>query len=289
MPFLDSYDNVCETTFKVLRENRIILIFPLLVLLLSAVTFIIFISPALLAHPTYFTSIYNFESDFIQLCREYWPTKYSSLQEKIIFWSYCFAFYFCNFTIVVFFNSCIISYTTLYLENEKPSVIDAIQVTLQRLPKIILWSTISSTVGVLLKILEGVLNDKVKNDTNLIHIILVKFLGVSLRLFWTFGTYLVLPIIIIEDVNPFMACSISSSMCNNTFYDQMLRNFRLDVPFIIPAVIAIIGIIVSLVVSVYAFLILAPLLILYLTSKLLMRTASDTVYATVVYINRSET
>src|ERR1700722_2822907 len=66
-----------------------------------------------------------------------------------------FAFYFCNYFVIIFFNSALVACAIIRFNGGSPSVSDGLQAASARLPQIVGWSLVSATVGFVLKIIES--------------------------------------------------------------------------------------------------------------------------------------
>ena len=73
-------------------------------------------------------------------------------------WTYlvAFAYYFCNYFVIVFFNAALISCALLQFHGETPTLGDGLRAAWSRLPQILAWALVSATVGMLLKAVENV-------------------------------------------------------------------------------------------------------------------------------------
>src|SRR5437868_3370697 len=72
-------------------------------------------------------------------------------------WVYplAFAFYFCNYFVIVFCNAALVSCALVRFGGETPTLADGFRAAASRLPQILAWSLVSATVGVLLKAVEN--------------------------------------------------------------------------------------------------------------------------------------
>src|SRR5262249_3499070 len=72
-------------------------------------------------------------------------------------WTYpvAFAFYFCNYFVIVFCNAALISCALMRFNGETPTLRDGFRAAAARLPQILAWSLVSATVGILLKAIES--------------------------------------------------------------------------------------------------------------------------------------
>ena len=71
-------------------------------------------------------------------------------------WVYpvAFAFYFCNYFVIVFCNSALVSCALMRFNGQEPTLGDGFRAAAARLPQIAAWALVSATVGVILKVIE---------------------------------------------------------------------------------------------------------------------------------------
>jgi hypothetical protein len=124
-----------------------------------------------------------------------------------------FAFYFCNYFVIVFCNAALTSCALMRLGGEEPRVSDGFRMAFARLPQIAGWALLSATVGLLLKMLE--------NAHEKIGAIVSGLLGTA----WSIMTFFVVPILVVEKVGPFQAVSRSVAILKKTWGESLVGNF----------------------------------------------------------------
>jgi hypothetical protein len=130
-------------------------------------------------------------------------------------WVYgvAFAFYFCNYFVIVFCNAALVSCAIVRFNGDTPTLADGFQAAANRLPQILAWALVSATVGVLLKALESV-NEKVGQ-------LISGLLGTA----WTIITYFVVPVLVVEKVGPIDAIRRSMSVLKKTWGEALVGNW----------------------------------------------------------------
>jgi hypothetical protein len=129
-------------------------------------------------------------------------------------WIYvvAFAYYFCSYFVVIFFNSALISCTLIRFNGGTPTVTDGLQAASSRLPQILAWALVSATVGMLLKAVE--------NAHEKAGAIISALLGTA----WTVITFFVVPVLVVERVGPFEAIQRSLSILKKTWGEALIGN-----------------------------------------------------------------
>lgn len=130
-------------------------------------------------------------------------------------WLYAvgFAFYFCNYFVIIFFNSALVSCALMKFNGQDPTVGDGLRAAGRRLPQILVWALVSATVGMLLKAAESA------------HEKAGQFISAILGTMWTALTYFVVPVLVVENVGPFEAIKRSTSLLKKTWGEAIVGHF----------------------------------------------------------------
>src|SRR5690606_5903854 len=102
-----------------------------------------------------------------------------------------FAFYFCTYSVMIFFNSALVAAAMIRLEGGDPTLADGLAAARSRLVAILGYAAIAATVGVLL---QGLKN----REGNFV----VRLVGSGLGMAWTLATFLVVPVLVSRDIGP---------------------------------------------------------------------------------------
>ncbi|MBI3860339.1 MAG: hypothetical protein HY290_00435 [Planctomycetia bacterium] len=124
-----------------------------------------------------------------------------------------FAFYFVNYFVIVFFNSALVSCAIIRFKGGEPTLGDGFRAATNRLPQILAWSLVSATVGVLLRAIES-------HAEKVGQIISAVLGGV-----WSIATYFVVPVLVVERVDPFTAVKRSLAVLRHTWGEALTANF----------------------------------------------------------------
>src|SRR4051794_3569976 len=127
-------------------------------------------------------------------------------------WVYpvAFAFYFCNYFVIVFCNAALVSCALVRFSGEAPTVGDGFRAAASRLPQILAWALVSATVGVALKAVENA-NERVG-----------QFISSLLGTAWTVITYFVVPVLVVEKVGPLQAVRRSLTILRATWGESLV-------------------------------------------------------------------
>ncbi len=134
-----------------------------------------------------------------------------------------FLFYCCNYFVIIFFNAGLIACAEIRMEGGDPTVGDGLRAAWSRLPAILGWAVLAATVGLVLRMIE--------ERSNLVGKIVAGLLGMA----WSITSFLVVPILVIENEGPLSALQRSASMLKKTWGEQIIGNFSFGLIFIVLA------------------------------------------------------
>ena len=187
--------------WQVLKSEKSLLVFPLI----SAICCLLLM--ASFALPIYATDAWRL------------PDHNAGPARQVIYFGTLFSFYVANYFIVVFFNAAIVACAAIRLSGGTPTIGDGLRAASSRLPVIAGWALVSATVGLILRIIED-RSDKIGQ-------IVAGLLGMA----WTVVSFLVVPILVIENKGPIAALKDSTSMLKQTWGEQLISNFSFGAIF----------------------------------------------------------
>ncbi len=143
-----------------------------------------------------------------------------------------FLFYLTMYFVVIFSNTALVGAAMIRLRGGDPTLRDGFQIAMDHLSQIFGYALISATVGIILRWLQergGLLAG------------IVAWLG---NLAWTIATYLVVPVLVVENVGPVDAIKRSASLLKKTWGEQLVGNFSIGLVFglITLAAIVLVGV-----------------------------------------------
>lgn len=142
-----------------------------------------------------------------------------------------FIFYLVTYTISIYFNTALIGAAMIRMDGGDPSMKDGFDIANSRIGKIIGFAAMSATVGVVIRVLQergGIVGN------------IVSWLG---GIAWTVATFLVIPVLITQNVGPIDAVKRSASLLRETWGEQITGNWSIGgVFFLIYLLVIIIGV-----------------------------------------------
>ncbi|HEX9510757.1 MAG TPA: DUF6159 family protein [Puia sp.] len=184
---------IALNSFKVLKENRQLILFPIL----SGISMILVISSFVVA----LVASGRWEADTVK--------EYGTVTNYMI----VFLYYVVNYFIIVFFNTALVHCTHLYFMGEEVTIRKGLQFSMSRIGVIFSWAVFAATVGMALRLLQDNLGSIGKIITGLIGIV------------WSVTTFFVVPVIAYENLGPIAAFKRSASLMKEKWGESLGATF----------------------------------------------------------------
>ncbi len=209
------FDRVGQTwslmgaSWNVLRSNKSLMVFPILSGLASLIVIASFIIPAAVTG--------------------FWepPGAEDPASSQVAYYGFLFAFYVCNYFVILFFNSALIACAMVGLQGGRPSVADGLRIAVARIWIILGWALVSATVSIVIRIIE--------DRSEAVGKIIASLLGTA----WTMLTFLALPVMVVEKKGPAAAFKRSASLLKQTWGEQIIGGFSFGMLFFLLALPAL--------------------------------------------------
>ena len=179
--------------FKVLKENRDLVLFPIL----SGASMIVLTGSFVIA-AVFATNIFSNLFDY---------------DNRGFAYLLAFAFYLINYFIVIFFNVALMHCVRQYFRGEEVVLRDGLSFSVSRFGVILSWSILAATVGTILKI--------VQEETGIVGKIITDILGVI----WNMATFFVVPVLAYENAGPIDAFKRSAQIMKEKWGESLGGNF----------------------------------------------------------------
>lgn len=221
MNFWDRTWALTRMTFDVIRKDNEMLLFPVL----AAVCSVLF-SLAML-FPTVITHLLNDGSSFA----------WGPLQVMATF-----ATYFGLAFITTFFNTCVVYTTRVRLEGGDATFGQSLGFAFSRLGRIISWSLLAASVGLLLSMLENA-----ARNAKGVGAILLSILRGLLATAWNVVTLFVVPAMVYRDLGPIDAIRSSMETLRNTWGESLARHYGMGLASFLFTLPGILGVVLAFV------------------------------------------
>lgn len=189
-----------KASWAVLRSDKELIIFPIVSGIATLIVFALFAVPL-------------WVSGFFDRLEE------DASGQKVAGFIVLFAMYVVLYTIVNYCNAALIGAAMKRLQGGDPTASDGFKIANQHLGPIVGYALIGATVGVALQALKdraGFLGD------------VLAWVGQAA---WNIATYLVIPVLVVEDVGPIEAIKRSAGLLKRTWGEQIVGNAGIGLVF----------------------------------------------------------
>jgi hypothetical protein len=196
MSFFDRLSNgwtMAMNSFKVLKENKQLIIFPVL----SGISLVLVIG-------SFFTGA---------LAVNGWDIDNMETESPFVIYGTMFLFYIVNYFVIVFFNMALVHCTRLYFRGEEVTVRAGLQFSISRIGAIFSWAIFAAVVGTILKAIQ--------ENSGIVGKVITGIIGIV----WGVATFFVVPIIAYENVGPLEAFKRSSNMMKEKWGQSLGATF----------------------------------------------------------------
>ncbi|HEV8694717.1 MAG TPA: DUF6159 family protein [Lysobacter sp.] len=186
-----------------------------------------------------------------------------------------FLFYFCQYSVIIFFNCALVGAAMIRLDGGDPTLADGFNAAKARLPAILGYAAIAATVGLVLK--------RMKDDDNL----LMRIVGSGLGAAWTLATFLVVPVLVSQDVGPIDALKRSVSLLKRTWGENAIGTVGIGMAFgVITLAMILIGLLLAYLAAQVSVALAVVVAVLFVIAVLLLgvyQTALSGIYSAALY------
>jgi hypothetical protein len=140
--------------------------------------------------------------------------------DEVFFYVLLFLYYLVLYAVTIFSNTALIGAAMIRLRGGNPTLRDGFSVAFSRLGSIAGYALIAATVGVILQALsnQGALGRIVRS-----------LIGVA----WNLVTFLVVPVLVVEDVGPIEAVKRSGALLRRTWGEQIAGGVGMGLIFLL--------------------------------------------------------
>lgn len=194
-----------KESFAVLKKDKEIMLFPIVSGILTVVAFVSLLVP--------FAVINLFNNN----------------SSPSLLYLLLFIYYLLTSFIVIFFNTELITCAHMRLNGKDPTFKDGIKNAWKHIGNIFVWSIISATVGLILRMIV----DRIENSQRLgpigklVGMIFIGLLGMA----WSFLTFFVIPVMVLENKNAFASIKQSGSLFKKTWGENVVGQFSIGLIF----------------------------------------------------------
>jgi hypothetical protein len=137
---------------------------------------------------------------------------------NVLFYVVMFLFYLVTYSVVIFCNTALVGAAMIRLKGGDPTVADGFRIASSHAGNIIGYALISATIGLVLRWIA---------DRGILGRIVASLLGTA----WSIATFLVVPVLVIENVGPIESVKRSINLLKTTWGEQLIANFGMGTVF----------------------------------------------------------
>jgi len=130
-----------------------------------------------------------------------------------------FLFYVLQYFVIFFCNTALVGAAMIRLRGGDPTVADGFRIAASRIQPILGYAFIAATVGMLLRALS--------ERSGVLGKLVVGLVGLA----WNLATFLVVPVLVVEDVGPIEAIRQSAAYLKRTWGEQIVGNVGMGLVF----------------------------------------------------------
>ncbi|MBX3697959.1 MAG: hypothetical protein KF811_09110 [Dokdonella sp.] len=247
--------SLVKSSAAVLRSDKELLVFPLLSAVCCIIVAASFFVPAILGG------------------------LFAGLREENanpLLYVFLFAFYVVQYFVIIFFNSALIGAAMIRLRGGDPTVADGFRIAMSKLPAILGYALISATVGVILRALQ--------ERAGFIGRFVIGLIGLA----WTIASFLVVPVLVSQDIGPIDAVKRSAELLKKTWGQNLIGTGGIGLVFGLGifALAILGGVLIALAVSTGIVSIIVTTIVAFVLALLLLiliQAALQGVYAAALY------
>lgn len=186
-----------KASAAVLRKDRELMVFPIVSMVASIILMAAF------ALPLFLTGAFEAIGD----------------GNKVLGYIVGFLFYVCQYTIIFFCNTALVGAAMIRLRGGDPNVNDGFRIARERAGTILGYALIAATVGMVLNMIA--------ERVGIIGKFIVSLIGFA----WNVATFLVVPVLVVENVGPTDAIKRSGQLLKQTWGEQVIGNAGMGLAF----------------------------------------------------------
>jgi hypothetical protein len=195
-----SWDLV-KASWAVLRSDKELIVFPIVSSICAIIVILSFAVPSLAAG--FFDAMASGRSDV----------------RGILGYTVSFLFYLVLYSVIFYFNTALVAAATVRLRGGDPTLADGLSVASARLGKIIGFALLSATVGIIMR--------AISERGGIVGQIFSGIFGFV----WSVATFLVVPVLVVEDIGPVDSVKRSAQLLKQTWGEQIVGNFSIGTIF----------------------------------------------------------
>ncbi len=191
-------------SFSVLRKDKKLVLFPILSGMSTLAVAALYFLPLL----------------HMGLIEQY--NAYRTVDPTVYAW--LFLWYCTNYFVIIFFNCALAACAQIRFSGGEPTLKAGMTQAGWKIPSILMWAVVASTVGLILQMIE--------ERSSWLGKIVSALVGIA----WAMATYLIVPVLIFEEDGVFGSIQRSSALLRETWGEQIVSGFSFGLPSLLLAI-----------------------------------------------------
>jgi hypothetical protein len=206
----------------------------------------------------------------------------SAAANDAVAWGLLFAYYFVNYSVIVFFNSALVACAMIRFQGGNPTVEDGMRAARARIPQIVAWALLAATVGVVLRMIQ--------ERVPAVGKFVIGLLGAA----WTIATYFIVPLLVVEKLGPFDAVKRSVTLMKQTWGETLASNVGIGAAVMLITILFLVlagsatVVLFGLTGSNAVLIVCAVLIVAFLVAVALISSALNTIILSALYLYAAE-
>jgi hypothetical protein len=239
-----------KASFRILSQDRKLLVFPVLSGIFTLLVVISFILPLFLSGAVFGQASAGPAPWYVLL----------------------FLFYVVSYFVAIFFNTALITCVHALLQGRETSIRDGLSNSVRHIVPILMWAIIAATVGMILR--------TVQNRVGFIGKIAVAIVGGI----WSLVTIFVVPVLVLEDKGVVDATKESIALFRKTWGESVVGSISIGVIFGAILIVGLLGVFAALLAGSAAVILLAiALFVVLLAVVSVVASAMQGIFVTALY------
>lgn len=199
-----------KASWAVLQADKELIIFPIVSGIATIIVLITF------AVPMFLTGLFD-----ALVADEFGPA-------RVVSYAMIFLFYLAQYFVILFANTALVGAAMIRLDGGDPTVGDGFRIAWQHVGAIFGYAMISATVGLILRWLS---------ERGALGRIASSLVGMA----WGLATFLVIPVLVVENVGPVEGIKRSGRMLKDTWGEQIAGNLSIGFIFFLLIMLTIVA------------------------------------------------
>ncbi len=186
-----------------------------------------------------------------------------------------FLFYVCQYFVIFYFNVALVGAAMIRLEGGDPTVGDGLRIARSKAGAILGYAAIAATVGIILKAVE--------KRAGFLGRIVIGLVGAA----WTVATFMVVPVLVAQDVGPLEAVKESVNLLKKTWGENIIGTGGIGIVFglliVATIIVGVVASIAAAALSPYLAITMAVITVLAVIVLGVIQAALGGIYAAALY------